>query len=292
MPRTTDPARGTLPYSTVHLLGRGYQPVPAETDHTGLTVRGTLPSQLDGTFLRIGPHARGPHDPAVDHALSDGMVHAIRLGGGRALSYRNRWLRTDAISGALNELPTPDPVADRTATSTPAWSGTPAAPWPWPPPPPCRSSSTPASPPVPAPTSTAPSPAVCARTPSPTRSPANSSRSRPTTRGTRRSCSPSTPRAGSAKHCRSRSRAAPGCTPSPSPSATRSSSTCRLPTTPPRRRAGSPVPYSWQHDHGARVGIVPRGGTEAAAIWLDVAPCFVFHPVNAHEEETAGSPWT
>lgn len=49
-------------------------------------------------------------------------------------------------------------------------------------------------------------------------------------------------------------------------------------------RAGSPVPYSWQGDRDARIGIVPRGRSEATALWLEVSPCFVFHPVNAFED--------
>ena len=34
--------------------------------------------------------------------------------------------------------------------------------------------------------------------------------------------------------------------------------------------------------YGARIGIVPRFGTDADVRWFDVDPCFVFHPMNAY----------
>ncbi|MFE7627027.1 carotenoid oxygenase family protein [Streptomyces sp. NPDC057509] len=285
MPRTTDPARGTLPHSTVHLLGRGYQPVSAETDHTELTVRGTLPPQLDGTFLRIGPNTRGTHDPAVDHALGgDGMVHAIRLGGGRALSYRNRWLRTDAISGALNELPTPGPrngPDDNVNANLVRHAGRTLA--------------------------------VAAATALPlvidsglaTRARTDFDGTLPGGFCAHPLTDPVTGEllAVATDHARDeavlltldvtgRVRETLPIPVKGRPWMHSFALTERhavlfdLPVThdPAEARAGSPVPYSWQHDHGARIGIVPRGGTAAAALWLDVAPCFVFHPVNAFEE--------
>ena len=34
----------------------------------------------------------------------------------------------------------------------------------------------------------------------------------------------------------------------------------------------------------ARVGILPRFGTDADVRWFDVDPCYVFHPLNAYAE--------
>jgi carotenoid cleavage dioxygenase len=48
--------------------------------------------------------------------------------------------------------------------------------------------------------------------------------------------------------------------------------------------AGS-MPYRWSDDYGARVGVMPRGSTSARVRWLEVAPCYVFHPLNAYEDE-------
>ncbi|KXT58877.1 carotenoid oxygenase [Gordonia sp. QH-12] len=54
----------------------------------------------------------------------------------------------------------------------------------------------------------------------------------------------------------------------------------------PRNRAGS-LPYSWDPDYRPRVGLMPREGGDADVVWIDVDPCFVYHPMNAHEENGA-----
>jgi carotenoid cleavage dioxygenase len=45
------------------------------------------------------------------------------------------------------------------------------------------------------------------------------------------------------------------------------------------------MPYRWSDDYGARVGVMPRGGAGGDVRWLDVAPCYVFHALNAYEDE-------
>src|SRR5262249_4129190 len=51
-----------------------------------------------------------PQDPTRYHwFMGDGMVHGLRLEGGRALWYRNRWIRSTAVSAALGEAPVPGP---------------------------------------------------------------------------------------------------------------------------------------------------------------------------------------
>ncbi len=45
-------------------------------------------------------------------------------------------------------------------------------------------------------------------------------------------------------------------------------------------------PIRWSDDYGARVGILPRGGTDADVRWFDVDPCYVFHPSNAWTDGT------
>ncbi|MFE0464591.1 carotenoid oxygenase family protein, partial [Kitasatospora sp. NPDC058965] len=81
-----------------HLLG-AYAPVPDELTVTDLPVTGALPPALAGWYLRNGPN---PREAAAAHwFLGDGMVHGVRLDGGRAVSYRNRWVRTSTFtSGA------------------------------------------------------------------------------------------------------------------------------------------------------------------------------------------------
>ncbi len=45
------------------------------------------------------------------------------------------------------------------------------------------------------------------------------------------------------------------------------------------------MPYRWSDEYGARVGVMPRGGTNAQVRWFEIAPCYVFHPLNAYEDE-------
>jgi len=44
------------------------------------------------------------------------------------------------------------------------------------------------------------------------------------------------------------------------------------------------MPFKWSDDYGARMGIMPRDGTNADVVWFEVEPCFVFHTVNAWDE--------
>jgi len=48
---------------------------------------------------------------------------------------------------------------------------------------------------------------------------------------------------------------------------------------------GKGMPYGWSDEYGARLGLMPRGGNDAQTRWFDIEPCYVFHPVNAYEDE-------
>ena len=48
---------------------------------------------------------------------------------------------------------------------------------------------------------------------------------------------------------------------------------------------GGEMPYAWSDDYGARLGILPRGGTSADVKWVEIEPCYVFHPANAFERD-------
>ncbi len=86
-------------------------PMDQELTLEHLAVEGEIPAALDGRYLRIGPNPiRPPQSPASHHwFIGDGMVHGLRIAGGRALWYRNRWIRSTAISQALGEPPAPGP---------------------------------------------------------------------------------------------------------------------------------------------------------------------------------------
>jgi carotenoid cleavage dioxygenase len=44
------------------------------------------------------------------------------------------------------------------------------------------------------------------------------------------------------------------------------------------------IPVRWSDDYGARLGVMPRDGTNDDVTWYEVDPCYVFHPMNAYEE--------
>jgi len=84
-------------------LEGNYAPVTEEVTETELTVRGTLPSWLEGRYLRNGPNPLAA-DPATYHWFTgDGMVHGVRLRDGRAEWYRNRWVRNESVAAAVGE---------------------------------------------------------------------------------------------------------------------------------------------------------------------------------------------
>lgn len=78
-------------------LDGNFAPVTEEVTAHDLPVTGTIPAELEGRLLRIGPNPKAP-DPASYHwFVGDGMVHGLRLRGGRAEWYRNRWVQGDEV---------------------------------------------------------------------------------------------------------------------------------------------------------------------------------------------------
>ena len=89
-------------------LDGNFGPVSVEVTETDLPVTGTIPDVLEGRYLRNGPNPLLAPDPARYHWFTgDGMVHGVRLRGGRAEWYRNRYVRSDAVAEALGESPRP-----------------------------------------------------------------------------------------------------------------------------------------------------------------------------------------
>ena len=79
-------------------LSGNFAPVADEHTAFGLRVTGTIPAELEGRLLRIGPNPIAA-DPATHHwFLGTGMVHGLRLRGGRAEWYRRRFVRDDEIA--------------------------------------------------------------------------------------------------------------------------------------------------------------------------------------------------
>jgi carotenoid cleavage dioxygenase len=44
------------------------------------------------------------------------------------------------------------------------------------------------------------------------------------------------------------------------------------------------LPIVWDESYGARLGVMPRDGTDADVTWYEINPCYVFHSMNAYED--------
>ena len=78
-----------------------HTPMDAEKTITDLRVTGEIPVELDGRYVRIGPNPVTQPNPASYHWFTgDGMVHGVKLKGGLAEWYRNRWIKSTAVTAA------------------------------------------------------------------------------------------------------------------------------------------------------------------------------------------------
>jgi 8'-apo-carotenoid 13,14-cleaving dioxygenase len=80
-----------------------HAPLREEVTIADLPVIGTIPPALDGRYLRMGPNPMTPKPSKYHWFAGDGMIHGIKIENGRALWYRNRWIRSEAVSKALGE---------------------------------------------------------------------------------------------------------------------------------------------------------------------------------------------
>lgn len=101
--------RARLPDVPNAFLRDQHAPMHEERTIADLRVTGTIPPALEGRYLRIGPNPIDPDARGYHWFTGDGMTHALRLQGGRARWYRNRWVRSSAVSAALGEPPAPGP---------------------------------------------------------------------------------------------------------------------------------------------------------------------------------------
>jgi carotenoid cleavage dioxygenase-like enzyme len=80
------------------LLEGVYAPIPDEVEvHDLPVIKGRIPSDLNGVYLRAGPNARFAPNGRYHPFDGDGMVHAAQFDKGR-LTYRNRYVRTDGFT--------------------------------------------------------------------------------------------------------------------------------------------------------------------------------------------------
>jgi len=96
MSQTLSPTEQTgLPW---HLRGN-WAPVLNEVTSHELRVEGNIPNELDGLYVRTGPNPAS--GTSVHWFFGDGMLHGVRLRNGRAEWYRNRFVNTPNITDPL-----------------------------------------------------------------------------------------------------------------------------------------------------------------------------------------------
>jgi carotenoid cleavage dioxygenase len=261
-----------------------YAPLPAEVTATELEVEGTLPAELQGRYLRNGPNPITPVDPATHHwFVGDGMVHGVRLGDGRADWYRARMVRSTKVSEALGEEPVPGERhagMDTANTNVIGLAGRTFAI--------VEAGARPVELSYDLDT-------IChtdlgglphGYTAHPKVDPATGDRHAVSYHwgiphleysvigadGTVRQVSPVEVDGGPMVHdCSITERWAV---------------VYDLPVTfdLDTAMAGATFPYTWKDDRPARIGLIPLGGSGADVRWFEVAPCYVFHPLNAHDD--------
>lgn len=98
------------PRDAPHPLLTGiHEPMREELTIETLQVEGTIPAELSGRYVRIGPNPAAPDPRSYHFFTGDGMLHAIRISGGKAAWYRNRWIRSNEVAKARKVEPAPGP---------------------------------------------------------------------------------------------------------------------------------------------------------------------------------------
>jgi carotenoid cleavage dioxygenase-like enzyme len=98
-------------------LQGSFAPVTEEITAFNLPVTGQIPAELSGRYLRNGPNPLGLDEPGYRFGeghwfLGPGMVHGVRLRDGRAEWYRNRWVRSRQLAESLGETWPAGPIHD------------------------------------------------------------------------------------------------------------------------------------------------------------------------------------
>ena len=97
-----------------HLRGN-FAPVSEEVTAYDLPVQGALPPELRGLYVRNG--ANPVTGTSAHWFLGQGMLHGVRLEAGRALWYRNRYVRTPYLENPEIQRVSSDGNFDRVASA-------------------------------------------------------------------------------------------------------------------------------------------------------------------------------
>jgi 8'-apo-carotenoid 13,14-cleaving dioxygenase len=264
-----------------------HEPMNAELTVDNLEVSGTIPPELDGRYIRIGPNPVGAANHASYHWFTgDGMVHGVKLKAGKALWYRNRWIKSNKVTEALGLPKAPGPRHGPTDTVNTNVLGHAGTTW-----------------------------ALVEAGGYPVRineeletiahDPFGGTLKGgftahphldPQTGEMHAICYEGTDQT-TIRHvvvdAQGKVRREEPIAVQDGPSIHDCMITKNyviildLPVTFSMKTllAGHAFPYAWNPAHKARVGLLPKDGTNADVIWCDVAPCYVFHPCNAYETE-------
>ena len=93
-----------------------HRPMRSELTLDQLSVTGSIPAGLNGRYLKMGANPVHPGSAGHHWFLGDGMVHGIAIRDGRALWYRNRWIRSHLAAAALGRGAAPGPRRGRNDT--------------------------------------------------------------------------------------------------------------------------------------------------------------------------------
>jgi carotenoid cleavage dioxygenase len=262
-----------------HLRGN-YAPVSQEVTAFDLPVEGAIPPELAGLYLRNGPNPKSGW--SAHWFLGDGMLHGVRLEGGRAAWYRNRWVRTRSLEEGLSFV-REDGSVDRSVgvanTAVVSHAGRILA---------LVESSFPTE--------------VTGELE--TLGPYDFAGRLTTAMTAHPKLCPVTGELhffgyafappfltyhrvdAAGKLVRSEVIEVPGPTMIHDFAITRDHVVFMdLPVVfDPALVAQGRFPYRWSDDYGARVGVMPRGGPGAGVRWFEVEPCYVFHPLNAWDD--------
>ena len=86
-----------------------HTPMAHEKTIENLAVTGAIPAELDGRYVRIGPNPHYADGKGHHWFVGDGMVHGVKLKGGKAEWYRNRWIRSHEIEAKAGLKAAPGP---------------------------------------------------------------------------------------------------------------------------------------------------------------------------------------
>ena len=90
-----------------------HAPLHDERTLTDLAVTGTIPPELSGRYVRIGANPFRPDPRGYHWFIGDGMVHGLRLRGGKAEWYRNRYIRSQELEREGGPRAAPGPRRSR-----------------------------------------------------------------------------------------------------------------------------------------------------------------------------------